>query len=84
MIYFKYIYNDKTCHDKINNIFTNFLNKTNDQTWIAEVDKCLYFGMEGVLVNGRAHARGGAWSAVWVAIRQLEMQAIDGNANASS
>jgi hypothetical protein len=28
MIYLKYIYDEKTRRNKINNIFTNFLNKT--------------------------------------------------------
>ena len=47
MIYLN-IYDDKTCHNKINNIFTNFFNKTNAQTWSTEVNKYLYFGREVV------------------------------------
>ena len=43
-IYFKYIIIVFT-------FFINFLNKTNGQTWIAEVDKCLYFGTEGVFFS---------------------------------
>jgi hypothetical protein len=48
MIYLN-IYYDKTCHSKVNNTFTIFSNKTNGQTWSTELNKCKYFGMEGVV-----------------------------------
>jgi hypothetical protein len=47
MIYLKYIW-WKTCRNKINNTFTNFLSKTSSQTWATKVNKSLYFGTEGV------------------------------------
>jgi hypothetical protein len=48
MIYLKYMW-WKTCPNKINNIFTNFLNKTSSQTWATEVNNSLHFGTEGVV-----------------------------------
>jgi hypothetical protein len=49
MIYLKYIDDDKTCHNKINNILINFLKKMNDQIRSAKVNKCLHLGTEGVI-----------------------------------
>jgi hypothetical protein len=42
-IYFKYII-------IVFYIFTNFLNKTNGQTCTTEIEECLYFETEGVLI----------------------------------
>jgi hypothetical protein len=51
VIYLKYIYDDKTHHNKINYIFINFLNKTNGQTRSAKVNKCLHLGIEGACLD---------------------------------
>ena len=46
------IFNDKISHNKINDIYTNILNKIDGQTWCLKVKNVILFGMKGVYVMG--------------------------------